>query len=107
LTNLCKSVSKYIATNAVTYFTQSFFNTSNNSTSISASGFWLSGKSEGDATDVGDHLRTLQEAAAIGKSGESDGSSDLIVVARDELVGSSAGEGREGRDDNSGETHVE
>jgi hypothetical protein len=92
---------------ANTYFTQSFLNTSNNSTSISASGFWLCSKSEGDATNVGDHLRTLEEAASVGKSGESDGSSDLIVVARNELVGSSAGEGREGRDDKSGETHVE
>jgi hypothetical protein len=106
LANLGILASQPIASNANTYFSQSFLYTSKHGASASTSGLGFCGNREADASNVGDDLRTLEEAASVGKSGESDGSGDLIVVAGDELVGSSAGEGREGGDDNSGETHV-
>jgi 3',5'-cyclic AMP phosphodiesterase CpdA len=96
-----------MASEAHTYFNQSFFYTSNHSSSTSASSLRLYDNYDGNASNIGDDLRTLREAAVIGSSGEPDCSSDLIVVAGDELVGSSAGEGRQRGEDNNGETHVE
>jgi hypothetical protein len=107
LANLCKSASQLVASKSDTYFTQSFLYTGKYSSSACASRLWFCDNRGGNASNVGDDLRTLDEAAVVSSSGESNGSSDLVIAAGYELVGSSAGEGRKGRDDNSGETHVE
>jgi hypothetical protein len=107
LANLYGSASQFIANIADTYLAQSFLYTSNDGTSACASGFGFCNKRGSNAGNVGDDFRTFDEAATVGESGKLDCSSDLVIVAGDELVWSSAGESREGRDDDSGETHVE
>jgi hypothetical protein len=71
------------------------------SSRASASALSLRDTRGGNASDIGDDLSICKEAAYIGKSGEWDGSGDLIIVAGDELIRSSTDEDREGRDNNS------
>lgn len=64
-----------------TNLAQPFLHTSNNSGSARASSLWLGNDSCSNACNVGNDLRALDEAAAVGEGGELYGGSNLIVVA--------------------------
>jgi hypothetical protein len=96
-----RSASQSVNRRTNTHLLRSFFHTGQRSSNATTSGLGGRDNCSGNAGDIGDYFCALQDATAVGKDGEFDGRGDLFVVAASDSVGSGAGEGREGGDEDS------